>query len=179
VIGVVSGSQASAALQRQYPESTLRFQSWYTTAISALAFKQIDALWINRASAEYLTQYHQVRDLSWTFSPTIPNLNMSFGIDRQLPLLAESIDTVFKHVSLASRLRIATSWGLNRSFVITTNPLGLDPREESWLREHGQIQVIIDRRQRPVSFVSEGNPRGWWSTCLISLTINTAFAFRS
>jgi two-component system sensor histidine kinase EvgS len=127
VIGVVSGSQASAALQRQYPESTLRFQSWYTTAISALAFKQIDALWINRASAEYLTQYHQVRDLSWTFSPTIPNLNMSFGIDRQLPLLAESIDTVFKHVSLASRLRIATSWGLNRSFVITTNPLGLDP----------------------------------------------------
>lgn len=160
VIGVVSGSQASAALQRQYPESTLRFQSWYTTAISALAFKQIDALWINRASAEYLTQYHQVRDLSWTFSPTIPNLNMSFGIDRQLPLLAESIDTVFKHVSLASRLRIATSWGLNRSFVITTNPLGLDPREESWLREHGQIQVIIDRRQRPVSFVSEGEPQG-------------------
>jgi two-component system sensor histidine kinase EvgS len=85
---------------------------------------------------------------------------MSFGIDRQLPLLAESIDTVFKHVSLASRLRIATSWGLNRSFVITTNPLGLDPREESWLREHGQIQVIIDRRQRPVSFVSEGEPQG-------------------
>ena len=160
VIGVVSGSQASEALRRQYPESTLRFQSWYNTAVSALAFKQIDALWINRASAEYLTQYHQVRDLSWTFSPTIPNLNMSFGIDRQLPLLAESIDTVFKHISLASRLRIATSWGLNRSFVITANPLGLDPEEESWLREHGQIQVIIDRRQRPVTFVSEGEPQG-------------------
>ena len=160
VVGVVSGSQASQALRRQYPESTLRFQSWYTTAVSALAFKQIDALWINRASAEYLTQYQQVRDLSWTFSPAIPNLNMSFGIDRQLPLLAESIDAVFKHISLASRLRIATSWGLNRSFVITTNPLGLDPGEESWLREHGHIQVIIDRRQRPVTFVREGEPQG-------------------
>lgn len=160
VVGIVAGSQASEALRHQYPESTLHFQSWYTTAVSSLAFKQIDALWINRASAEYLTQYHQVRDLSWTFSPTIPNLNMSFGIDRQLPLLAESIDTVFKHISLASRLRIATSWGLNRSFVITTNPLGLDPGEESWLREHGQIQVIIDRRQQPVTFVSEGEPQG-------------------
>ncbi|WP_230941177.1 hypothetical protein, partial [Enterobacter ludwigii] len=33
VIGVVSGSQASEALRRQYPDSTLRFQSWYNTAV--------------------------------------------------------------------------------------------------------------------------------------------------
>jgi two-component system sensor histidine kinase EvgS len=158
VIGVVSGSQASAALQRQYPESTLRFQSWYTTAISALAFKQIDALWINRASAEYLTQYHQVRDLSWTFSPTIPNLNMSFGIDRQLPLLAESIDTVFKHVSLASRLRIATSWGLNRSFVITTNPLGLDPGRKAGFASTDKFRSLLTVVKGQSRLSVRGNP---------------------
>ncbi|NJQ21109.1 transporter substrate-binding domain-containing protein [Pantoea sp. LS15] len=160
VLGLVAGSHAGDALRRYYPESTLRYQTWYTTAVSALAFKQLDALWINRASAEYLTQYHQARGLSWTFSPAIPNLNMSFGVDRQLPLLAEAIDTVFKHIPLASRLRIAINWGLNRSFVITSNPLGLDQEEENWLREHGDIKVIIDQRQRPISFVSEGESAG-------------------
>lgn len=159
-IGVMSDTNASPALRRDYPGSTLRFQSWYPSAVSALAFKQIDALWINRASAEYLTQYHQAQGLRWRYSPALPNLNMSFGVDRQLPQLAEAIDTVFKHIPLASRLRITTSWGLNRSFVITTNPLALDQEEENWLREHSQIQVILDSRQRPLSFLEEGTPAG-------------------
>ncbi|HGK5880601.1 TPA: transporter substrate-binding domain-containing protein [Enterobacter cloacae] len=159
-LGLMSDTNASPALRRYYPDSTLRFQSWYPSAISALAFKQIDALWINRASAEYLTQYHQAQGMRWRYSPALPNLNMSFGVDRQLPQLVEAIDTVFKHIPLASRLRITTSWGLNRSFVITTNPLALDQEEENWLREHSQIQVILDSRQRPLSFLEEGTPTG-------------------
>ncbi|MCK7166979.1 response regulator [Enterobacter cloacae] len=159
-LGLMSDTNASPALRRYYPDSTLRFQSWYPSAISALAFKQIDALWINRASAEYLTQYHQAQGMRWRYSPALPNLNMSFGVDRQLPQLVEAIDTVFKHIPLASRLRITNSWGLNRSFVITTNPLALDQEEENWLREHSQIQVILDSRQRPLSFLEEGTPAG-------------------
>lgn len=159
-LGLMSDTNASPALRRHYPGSTLRFQTWYPSAVSALAFKQIDALWINRASAEYLTQYHQAKGLHWRYSPALPNLNMSFGVDRQLPQLAEAIDSVFKHIPLASRLRITTSWGLNRSFVITTNPLGLDQEEENWLREHSQIQVILDNRQRPLSFLEDGTPAG-------------------
>ncbi|MGX5111502.1 response regulator [Enterobacter cloacae] len=159
-LGLMSDTSASPALRRYYPGSTLRFQYWYPSAVSALAFKQIDALWINRASAEYLTQYHQAQGLHWRYSPALPNLNMSFGVDRQLPQLAEAINTVFKHIPLASRLRITNSWGLNRSFVITTNPLALDQEEENWLREHSQIQVILDSRQRPLSFVEEGSPAG-------------------
>lgn len=159
-LGLMSDTHASPALRRYYPGSTLRSQSWYPSAISALAFKQIDALWINRASAEYLTQYHQAKGLHWRYSPALPNLNMSFGVDHQLPQLADAIDTVFKHIPLASRLRITTSWGLNRSFVITTNPLGLDQEEENWLREHSQIQVILDNRQRPLSFLEDGTPAG-------------------
>ncbi|MCW1829086.1 transporter substrate-binding domain-containing protein [Enterobacter asburiae] len=159
-LGLMSDTNASPALRRHYPGSTLRFQTWYPSAVSSLAFKQIDALWINRASAEYLTQYHQAKGLHWRYSPALPNLNMSFGVDRQLPQLAEAIDSVFKHIPLASRLRITTSWGLNRSFVITTNPLGLDQEEENWLREHSQIQVILDNRQRPLSFLEDGTPAG-------------------
>ncbi|HBH7067269.1 TPA: transporter substrate-binding domain-containing protein [Enterobacter cloacae] len=159
-LGLMSDTNASPALRRHYPGSTLRFQTWYPSAVSALAFKQIDALWINRASAEYLTQYHQAKGLHWRYSPALPNLNMSFGVDRQLPQLTEAIDSVFKHIPLASRLRITTSWGLNRSFVITTNPLGLDQEEENWLREHSQIQVILDNRQRPLSFLEDGTPAG-------------------
>lgn len=159
-LGLMSDIHISQALQRYYPGSTLRSQSWYPSAISALAFKQIDALWINRASAEYLTQYHQAKELRWSYSPALPNLNMSFGVDHQLPQLADAIDTVFKHIPLASRLRITTSWGLNRSFVITKNPLALDQEEENWLREHRQIQVILDNRQRPLSFLEGGAPAG-------------------
>ncbi|WP_320728029.1 response regulator [Enterobacter sp. 118C5] len=160
ILGLMSDTSASPALRHYYPGSTLRFQSWYPSAVSALAFKQIDALWINRASAEYLTQYHQAQGLRWRYSPALPNLNMSFGVDRQQPQLVEAIDTVFKHIPLASRLRITTSWGLNRSFVITTNPLALDQEEENWLREHSQIQVILDSRQRPLSFLEDGTPAG-------------------
>ncbi|TIN52222.1 MAG: transporter substrate-binding domain-containing protein [Mesorhizobium sp.] len=159
-LGLMTDTNASPALRRHYPGSTLRFQSWYPSAVSALAFKQIDALWINRASAEYLTQYHQAQGIRWRYSPALPNLNMSFGVDRQLPQLVEAIDAVFKHIPLASRLRITTSWGLNRSFVITANPLALDREEENWLREHSQIQVILDSRQRPLSFLEDGTPAG-------------------
>lgn len=169
-IGVVPDDLGPEPLREEYPGSLKRYFPEFDMAINAVAYGQINALWINRATADYLTRYHQISGLKSLPSPALPNLNLSFGIDRQLPQLRAAIDSTLQQMPLVSRMRIAIGWGLTREAVITRNPLGLSAKEEQWLHTFKQIPVIINGRRPPISFVQNGAPAGLVVDILESLT---------
>lgn len=170
-LGMVSGDVRSGTLRKDYPGSLLRYFPEFELALNALTYENLDALWINQATASYLMRYYQISGLKTIPSNSLPNLNLSFGIDRQLPQLESAINSVLQQMTLVSRMRIANGWGLDRSAVLTRNPLGLDPAEEQWLQSHPRIPVIFDTRQAPVSFLdSEDEPTGFIVDVLDTLT---------
>ncbi|MEB5974923.1 transporter substrate-binding domain-containing protein [Pantoea dispersa] len=170
ILGLVSDDIDSPSLREQYPASLLRYYSEFDQAMNAVAYGQIDALWINRNTANYLMRYQQIRGLKLIPSSVLPNLDLSFGIDRQLPLLRDAIESTLQQMPLVSRMRIATGWGLTREAVITRNPLGLTAKEEQWLQTFKQIPVIIDARRPPISFKQNGVPAGLVVDLLNALT---------
>ncbi|MBB3306709.1 MULTISPECIES: transporter substrate-binding domain-containing protein [unclassified Enterobacter] len=169
-LGVVPDDIGPAPIREEYPGSLLRYFPEFDQAMNAVAYGQINALWINRATADYLKRYQQISGLKSIPSSALPNLNLSFGIDRQLPELRAAIDSTLQQMPLASRMRIAIGWGLTREAVITRNPLGLNSKEEQWLHTFKQIPVIIDGRRPPISFVQNGVPAGFVVDMLDALT---------
>lgn len=169
-LGVVPDDLGPTALRDEYPGRLLRYFPEFDQAINAVAYGQTNALWINRATADYLTRYQQISGLKSLPSSALPNLNLSFGIDRQLPQLRAAIDSTLQQMPLVSRMRIAIGWGLTREAVITRNPLGLSAKEEQWLHTYKRIPVIIDGRRPPISFVQNGAPAGLVVDMLDALT---------
>lgn len=170
-LGVVPDDIRAGPLRKDYPGSLLRYFPEFELALNALTYEHLDALWLNQASASYLTRYYQITGLKTIPSNSLPNLNLSFGVDRQLPQLESAINSVLQQMTLVSRMRIANGWGLDRSAVITLNPLGLNAAEEQWLKKHPRIPVILDIRQAPVSFLdSAGEPTGFIVDVLNTLT---------
>lgn len=156
-LGVVPDDILPGPLRESYPESTLQYFPGFDEAINALSFGQVDALWLNGSTAGYFTQYHQIPGLVITPSISQPNLNLSFGVDRQRPELKLAIDSVLQQIPLVSRMRIASGWGLSPQTVITRNPLGLNAQEDKWLRSQQRIWVLLDSRRPPLSSLNQRN----------------------
>ncbi|PLR25704.1 histidine kinase [Pantoea endophytica] len=177
-LGVIPDGMNAVQLRENYPGSLLRYFKDFDQAMNAVSYGQIHSLWLNKNTADYLMRYQHMTGLKTTPSTALPNLNLSFGVDRQLPLLLSAIDSTLQQMPLVSRMRIATGWGLNREAVITRNPLGLTVQEERWLHTDKRIQVIIDSRRPPISFLKNGVPAGLIVDMLDTLTQRYGLNFR-
>ncbi len=138
-----------------------RYFEQYTIALNALSLGQIDELRINRSSAEYLSRYYHYSNLQW--APERPEIDMSssFGVSRNFPLLQTAINSALRQIPLISRQRIAEGWGLGLDAVMTSNPLGLDPHEEQWIKQNQKITLILSNNNLPVSKLdSSGKAEG-------------------
>lgn len=162
-IGIIAGSTVES-LQQRYPEARISTFQQYSSVLNAINLGQLDAAWLNRTTANYLQKYLQLDGFSQEKSDLQPDLNLSFGVDRNLPLLREAIDSVLQQLTLDNRLRIASGWGLEARGVITGNPLGLTAKEELWLKSKKQIDILIDKQTAPESFIdNQGRTRGFIS----------------
>lgn len=160
-LGVMSDDIHAIPLKSAYPGSLLRSFPELDQAINAVAFGQINALWINRTSASYLLHSRQIKALQMVPDTTLANLNLSFGVDSQEPQLLDAVNAVLQQIPLASRLRIGSGWGLDRGAIMMQNPLGMTDEEEQWLKSNKRIEVLLHSQRPPISFVSpNGAPEG-------------------
>lgn len=156
-LGLVSGSNAVKRILATYPGSALRIIPNYEVALNAVEFGQIDALWLNRSTAEYLTKYYRPKEFILEPVSVFPALDISFGIDKRLTQLQIAINTVLQHLPLDSRQRIVSRWGGSQNLVMSNNPLALNSQEEKWLKQQGKIEIIIDSKNYPV--IAQNGPR--------------------
>ncbi|MBZ6392510.1 MAG: transporter substrate-binding domain-containing protein [Pantoea dispersa] len=148
-IGVVSHEQTSLLLQL-FPKANLTFFPQYDNALNAVSLGQVEAAWLNRTTANYLRDYLQLKGLNMAPSKLPANLNLSFGIDRQLPELHEAVESALQQMTLDNRLLIASGWGVESRSVVSKNPLGLTDSEEEWLRNKKHIDVLISKQAAPL-----------------------------
>lgn len=177
-MGVIPDSGNVGHVREQYPGSLLRYFNEFDQALNAVSYGQLHSVWLNKATADYLMRYQHIEGLTSTPSTALPNLNLSFGVDRQLPLLLSAIDSSLQQMPLVSRMRIASGWGLHREAVFTRNPLGLTLEEDRWLHSDKQVQVILDSRRPPISFLDKGEPAGLVVDMLDMLTQRYGLNFK-
>ncbi|MRT26592.1 transporter substrate-binding domain-containing protein [Enterobacteriaceae bacterium RIT697] len=170
-LGAMSDDILAVPLKKAYPGSILRSFPELDQAINAVAYSQINALWINRISASYLLHSRQIAGLEMVPDTTLTNLNLSFGIDSSESQLLDAINTALQQIPLASRLRIGSGWGLDRGAIMMQNPLGMTVEEEQWLKGKKRIEVLLHSQRPPISFVSpNGAPEGLMIDVLNRLT---------
>lgn len=142
-------------------EGSERGQQDYYHTVNAVALGHHEPTWMNRATAHYLTRDRQVEHIWLLPHPTQGDMNLSFGVSAENPLLLSAINSVLKALPLVSRLRIAHSWGLDNDHVIDRRALHLSNDEDRWLKGHEALTVLVDSRRSPLSFVdAKGQPAG-------------------
>ncbi|WP_343553466.1 transporter substrate-binding domain-containing protein [Pantoea sp.] len=154
-LSYIANNSRQDVLAQEYPGSTLKAEPSYVNAVTSVAWGQSQAAWINRASAEYLITYGFADKLQVLNSPVLSNLNLSFGVKSSDPLLLRAINETLGRIPLASRIGIATRWGLNSDHVAKANPLALTTEEQNWLRTHPVLTVLFNASTAPNAFINK------------------------
>lgn len=136
------------------------FEDYYH-AINSVAFGQSTAKGFSHATASYLARNNQLDNLWLLPHPSLGEFKLTFGVPRGEPQLLSAINNVLTHLPLVSRLRIAQGWGMDREAVIGHPSLSLTSEEAAWSQQHPSINVLLDNRREPFSFISQqGEPAG-------------------
>lgn len=156
-------------LQDYFPHARLKHYRDAELALAAVAFGQADAMWGSAASIEFIRRYGYSGRINLSASRSVPDMNLAFGVSANQPQLAKAIDIALRHIPLAGRLRIATNWGLDSTFVLKANPLLLNAEDEIWLRQHPVIPVVPNWHIAPLSMVNDDNQPGGIEAELLQL----------
>lgn len=168
----------SQQLQRYFPNARLKHYRDAEMALAAVAFGQADAMWGSAASIEFIRRYGYSGRINLSASRSVPDMNLSFGVSAAQPQLAKAINIALQQIPLAGRLRIATTWGLDSTFVLKTNPLQLNAEDEIWLRQHPVIPVVPNWNIAPLSMVNYDNrPAGIEAELLQLISERTGVKF--
>lgn len=165
-------------LQRDFPHARLKHYRDAELALAAVAYGQADAMWGSAASIEFIRRYGYSGRINLSASRSVPDMDLSFGVSAAQPQLAEAIDIALQHIPLAGRLRIATNWGLDSTFVLKANPLLLNAEDEIWLRQHPVIPVVPNWHIAPLSMMNDDNqPTGIEAELLQLISERTGVKF--
>ena len=178
VLAWAEGPGFSQQLQRYYPHARLKHYPDAEPALAAVAFGQADAMWGSAASIEFMRRYGYNGRIHLSASRSVPDLNLSFGVAATQPQLAKAITIALQKIPLAGRLRIATNWGLDSTFVLKANPLMLNAEDEIWLRQHPVIPVVPNWDIAPLSVVNDDHqPAGIEAELLQLISERTGVKF--
>ncbi|MBA0038762.1 transporter substrate-binding domain-containing protein [Pantoea sp. BIGb0393] len=160
-LNYIADYSRASELAQAYPDASIKPELSYINAVSAVAWGQSDATWINRSTADFIIRNGFATKFRIIQSPVLSNLNLSFGVSKSNPLLLRAINESLNRIPLASRIGIANRWGLTSDNVIKANPLALTAEEQNWLRTHPEITVLFNATTAPNAFINkEGKLNG-------------------
>lgn len=162
-IGYVSVDEGSAArLRIRYPKATLISFTDYLTALTALAYKQIDGVHTGSITAEYLSSRFfrdevYVEEEADSFSKA----NINFAVSAWRPELLSALNHSIAALPLLEMQRITSSWGLSDDCVLARPSLFLTSDQKAWIASHPNPKMIVAAANVPLSFYDEkGEMRG-------------------
>ncbi|GLR08159.1 ATP-binding protein [Mixta theicola] len=178
VLAWAEAPEFSPQLERYFPNARLKHYRDAELALGAVAFGQADAMWGSAASIEFMRRYGYSARINLSASRSIPDMNLSFGVAATQPQLAKAINIALQHIPLAGRLRIATNWGIDSTFVLKANPLMLNAKDEIWLRQHPVIPVVPNWTVAPLLMINDDNqPTGIEAELLQLISERTGVKF--
>ncbi|SFY22221.1 two-component system, NarL family, sensor histidine kinase EvgS [Pseudomonas sp. NFR02] len=151
-LGVAAGSQIIARVKLQYPNSQIVQYNTPQNAVAALVYGQVDVLWSDLASADYLIRRAYLNKAIVGSLSRNPSFNASFAVSTDNLALLDGINEVLVALPLAQRMRIATRWRLGPRYVEKANPLALNNAERIWLNANKHVRVVVNGTYAPITF---------------------------
>nr|WP_272893491.1 ATP-binding protein [Duffyella gerundensis] len=179
-LGMIQRGQLEARTRLHWPAITLSSWHHYANAVAALQYQQIHGVLLNRATAQSLLQYNHKGDLRFFAPPFLQDLSLSFATDRAHEPLMDAVNQVLTAMPLAAKIRIASNWGLDASFVTRYDPLNLSKEEKQWLQQHRSVDVVLPRAVAPFSYIDRyGHQTGLVQPLLTQITQRSGIVFRT
>ncbi|QTD31461.1 transporter substrate-binding domain-containing protein [Pseudomonas fluorescens] len=154
-LAIAADDSVVQRVQAQYPSARLVRINSQQNAMAALVYGQVDVLWSDEASAEYLGKRAYFNRTIVLTESRVPKLDISFAVSQNNAVLLEGIDEVLKAIPLAGRIRIASRWSLSTRYTQMRNPLALTPVEQQWIEQHDRLRVAVVGTFAPLTFFDE------------------------
>lgn len=147
---------SATRLQERYPQATLIPFNNHLSALTALAYDQVDGVRSGSLTAEYLMARFYPNDVHIVgAADPHSKADLNFAVSASQPLLLEAVNHVLATTPMAEILRITSSWGLNEDIVLASKPLELTPQQQAWIAKHPTPTVLVGAGELPLSFYDE------------------------
>ncbi|WP_339495503.1 transporter substrate-binding domain-containing protein [Pseudomonas sp. RA_105y_Pfl2_P56] len=161
-----------------YPKALITCYPSYQNAINAVAFDQADVFIGDTLSTHYMINKGHLNNVRMANFGKQEALGFSFAVRRNNPQLLGIIDAVLKAVPRSERDNIAKRWSAGSDLLLTDQKLQLTRREETWLKQHPVVSVVVNEAYAPLTFFDgDGNFRGISADLLELIRLRTGLRF--
>ena len=161
-----------------YPKALITCYPSYQNAINAVAFDQADVFLGDTLSTHYMINKGYLNNVRMANFGKQETQGFSFAVRRNNPHLLAIIDTVLSAVPRSERDNIAKRWSAGSDLLLTDQKLQLTEREETWLKQHPVVSVVVNEAFAPLTFFdSDGNLRGISADLLELIRLRTGLRF--
>ncbi|NIF18263.1 transporter substrate-binding domain-containing protein [Pantoea sp. Cy-639] len=165
-------------VRTSYPKANLLTFESSTQALNAVAFEQADVFIGDTISTHYLISQGHLPQLRMANFGKHEAVGFSFALRQSDTLLLSLVDSVIDAQPNATRNDILKRWSAGSGSLLTDRKLQLSPREETWLREHPQMRVVVNETAAPLTFFdSNGRLRGIVADLLELIRLRTGLSF--
>ncbi|SDU51347.1 two-component system, NarL family, sensor histidine kinase EvgS [Pseudomonas yamanorum] len=154
-LGIAADAQVVARVKILYPHAQIVHYNTPQNAVAALVYGQVDVLWSDLASAEYLINRAYLNKATAGSLSRTPSFNASFAVSADNLALLDGINQVLVSLPLARRMRIASRWRMGAQHVERANPLALTHPEKIWLNANKHVRVVVNGTYAPITFFDE------------------------
>jgi len=143
--------------KENYPDVIIKEYSSTSDALDAVSRGEADAYAGNRTAAMYLIEKELLVNLKVHGRMNQPPVELTIGVRKDLPEIAELIDRAMASISQDEIRSIHRRW-LEAYRNEESEPVGfvtLTPEERKWLTKHPVIRVIADPERAPVEFIDK------------------------
>ncbi|MHB2140047.1 transporter substrate-binding domain-containing protein [Pseudomonas monsensis] len=161
-----------------YPKALITCYPSYQNAINAVAFDQADVFLGDIVSTQYMVNKGYLNNVRMANFGKQETRGFSFAVRRNNPQLLSIIDTVLNAVPRSERDNIAKRWSAGSDLLLTDQKLQLTQREETWIKQHPVVSVVVNEALAPLTFFdSGGNLRGISADLLELIRLRTGLRF--
>lgn len=161
-----------------YPKALITCYPSYQNAINAVAFDQADVFLGDTISTHYMINKGYLNNVRMANFGKQEAHGFSFAVRRNNPQLLNILDTVLKAVPRSERENIAKRWSAGSDLLLTDQKLQLTEREETWLKQHPVVSVVVNEAYAPLTFFDDdGNFRGISADLLELIRLRTGLRF--
>jgi two-component system sensor histidine kinase EvgS len=167
-----------AEVKALYPKALITCYPSYQNALNAVAFDQADVFLGDTLSTHYMINKGYLNNVRMANFGKQEAQGFSFAVRRNNPQLLGVINSVLKAVPRNERENIAKRWSAGSDLLLTDQKLQLSQREETWIKRHPVVSVVVNEAYAPLTFFdSDGNFRGISADLLELIRLRTGLRF--
>jgi len=162
-IGVEAGFFIIDLLQKKYPEIRVKTYPDTSSALAALARREVDAYIGNQVVTEYIIRNEQLRGIRAAGRVDETRSVNAIGVRKDWPILRDILQQALDDITqeerdtILARTRIADAGRRSSDAFLRRLPA----QDRKWLREHKRIRVAVMDDWPPFNFLDEsGKPSG-------------------